>query len=119
MCSPYIAPTLQHEQWSPCPYSHYGQPYLAQWTVWTTLPCICIHCDLTLHLGQRDSSPYLSPADGGEDGPVVLRVVDALVEAVHGRVELVLVTRLHEHRLVLLNPVPNVVFLQQQQRYKS
>ena len=68
-------------------------------------------------LKKRGRIRHLSPADSSEHGSVQRGVVDLLVEVLHGREELVLVPRLHEHRLVLLDPVPDVVPLQQNNRF--
>ena len=62
---------------------------------------------------KRGKDTNLSPADCSEYGSVLCGVVDLLVEVLHGRLELVFVPRLYEHRFVLLDTVPDVVSLQQ------
>lgn len=58
-------------------------------------------------VGKVQALAHFATTDGKENGPLVARVIHFLVKLVHGSEELVLVARLHNGRLDLLNAIPD------------
>ncbi len=57
---------------------------------------------------------YLTTADGSKHRPIGHWVLNLVIKALHGREEFTLVSGFNEHRLVLLNTIPDGTLLKYQ-----